>query len=209
MYDYVDGKVDWMAFGLPVEGEEGAFLGEQVSEVPTCAATGTVAAARLALEEAGAAVVVVVYGEGMAVGSVDAEALEGVADDVPILDVLRPVPSTVRPSVTVASVAEGGGGERLVTTSDGRLLGRAEVEAGDDHEGHDHEGHDHSEPSLDMEGYETELTAVLVAMQERFAGREPSPEEVHTFLRERLIAEGKTAEEADQFLEAMAADEAG
>jgi len=214
VYDYVDGKVDWMAFGLPVEGDDGPFLGQQVSEVSTCGATGTVGAARLALDEGKAEVVIVTYGDAMAVGSVDADALEGLADDVPLLDVLRPVPSTVRPSVTVASVAEGGGSDRLVTTSDGRLLGRAVVGAaddgeGDDHEGHDNEGHDHGDAQLDLERYEAELSEVLLAMQERFAGREPSAEEVRGFLRERLLAEGKSPAEADQFLEQLGVAEEG
>jgi hypothetical protein len=30
VYDYVDGKVDWMAYGQPVEGDEGPFLGAEL-----------------------------------------------------------------------------------------------------------------------------------------------------------------------------------
>jgi len=127
VYDYVDGKVDWLAYGLPVEGDDGPFLGEQATEVPTCDATLTVADARRVLESSDAEDVLLVHGEGLVVGDVDAEVLDGKADDAPLLDVLRPVPSTVRPSVTVASVAEGGGGDRVVTTSNGRLMGRAQV----------------------------------------------------------------------------------
>ncbi len=36
VYDYVDGKSDWMAYNLPVEGEEGPFAGSAVVEPPTC-----------------------------------------------------------------------------------------------------------------------------------------------------------------------------
>ena len=110
--------------------------------------------------------------------------------------------------MTVASVAEGGGGGPLVTDSDGRLLGRATVEAaGHDHEGHDHEGCDHEghdhEGTVDLEGYEEELTAVLAAAEERFGEEEPSAEELRAFLHERLVAEGRSAEEADGYLNGL------
>ena len=208
MYDYVDGKVDWMAFGLPVEGDDGPFLGSQVAPAPTCDVSENVADARQALDAAGDDAVVVVEAEGLAVGEVDREALAGQPDEAVLLEVLRPVPSTVRPSVTVASVAGGGG--TLVTTSDGRLLGRAAVDAAaDEHEGHDHEGHDHGGAGFDLDGYESELTEVLAAVEERFGDAEPSPEELRAFLHERLVAEGRSAEEADQLLDSLAADEPG
>ena len=208
MYDYVDGKIDWMSYGLPVEGEDGPFLGSQVAEVATCLVTLTVADARRALDSTEGVEVILVDATGLAVGEVDAEALDGQADDVALLAVLNPVPGTVRPSVTVASVAEAGGGQRLVTTSDGRLLGRATVEAaadkGDpDHEGHDHEGHDHGDSPLDMESYEQEMTEVMKAVADRFGDQEPSADELRRFLKERLVAEGKSAEEAEQFLDGM------
>ena len=208
MYDYVDGKVDWMAFGLPVEGEDGPFLGDQVAPVATCAVTQTVADARRELSGAGDEAVVIVEADGLAVGEVDENALAGQPDATVLLEVLRPVPSTVRPSVTVASVADGGGGGPLVTDSDGRLLGRATVEAAHDHEGHDHEGHDH-EGSVDLEGYEGELNAVLAAAEERFGQEEPPAEELRAFLHERLVAEGRSAEEADRFLDGLQVGDPG
>jgi len=215
VYDYVDGKVDWMAFGLPVEGEDGPFLGDQLAPVVTCAVSQTVADARRELSGADDGVVIV-EADGLAVGEVDEETLAGQPDDTALLEVLRPVPSTVRPSVTVASVAEGGGGSPLVTDSDGRLLGRVTVqpaqnheghdEEGCDHEGHEHEGHEH-EGSVDLEGYEAELSAVLAAVEERFGEEEPAAEELRAFLHERLVAEGRTAEEADRFLEDLGVGE--
>ena len=136
-----------MAFGLPVEGDDGPFLGEQVQPIGTCDVTGSVGDARRALDGSGEDVVVLLA-DKLAVGEVEGGSLEDHADDVALLEILSPVPSTVRPSVTVASVAEGGDGARLVTTSDGRLLGRAagepaEGDHDDDHEGHDHAGHCH------------------------------------------------------------------
>lgn len=183
----MDGKADWMAYGLPVEGDDGPFLGGQVTEVPACDVGGTVGEARQALRAAGpdAGAVVLVNDGGLAVGRVDDDTLAGHGDDVALLDVLEPVPTTVRPSVTVASLAEAGGGERLVTTSDGRLLGRATVEG---------------------DRFETELHEVLAAVEERFGDRQPSPEELRGFLRERLVQEGRSAEDADRFLDQLDAD---
>lgn len=48
-----------------------------------------------------------------------------------------------------------------------------------------------------------ELLAVTSALGERFGDREPTEEELHEFLRQRLIDEGRTPEEADTFLAEM------
>ena len=210
MYDYVDGKVDWMAYGLPVEGRDGPFLGSQLSEVPTCRVEQSAGDARRLLDGSEPdAIVSVLAGEDMVVGEVDRETLEGHADSDPLLDVMDPVPSTYRPSVTVASVAESGGGRRLVTTSDGRLLGVATVDAvdtpgHDDHEDDDHEGHDH----VDEGEFDRELAHVMEAIEERFGDREPSEVELRSFLHERLVAEGRSVEDADRFLDELESGEA-
>ncbi|HVL07237.1 MAG TPA: hypothetical protein VM388_14705 [Acidimicrobiales bacterium] len=188
----MDGKSDWMAYGLPVEGDDGPFLGGHVSEVPTCDAGATVEEARAALGDG--ETVVVVAGDGLVVGETGAETLDGHAGDAAVLDIMDPVPTTVRPSVTVAALAEAGGGSRLVTTSDGRLLGLATVEA-EEHD-HDHEG---------MEAFEKELTDVMASVEERFGGREPTEAELRSFLRDRLLAEGRSAEDADRFLDELEA----
>lgn len=194
----MDGKSDWMAYGLPVEGGDGPFLGDRLSEAPTCDAGATVADARAAIGDAEA--VIIVAAEGLVVGEIDAEALPTLAPEAAVLDVMDPVPSTVRPSVTVAALAEAGGGSRLVTTSAGRLLGVATVE-GEAHE-HDH-GHEHDDG--DMEAFERELTDVMVAVEERFGDRDPTEAELRSFLRERLVAEGRSAEDADRFLDELEA----
>ncbi len=196
-----------MAYGLPVEGSDGPFLGAQLVEVPTCDVAGTVGDARHLLRQSGAETVVVVAGNGLAVGEVDGETLDGHDDADALLEVMDPVPTTVRPSVTLASVAEAGGGARLVTTSDGRLLGQIEVEVDDaDHEGHDHEGHSH-EHDDHADDFDRELALVMEAIEERFGDREPSEAELRTFLHGRLVAEGRSAEEADQFLDQLEAHE--
>jgi len=221
VYDYVDGKVDWMAYGLPVEGEDGPFVGQAVSEAVTVDVGATVAEARSRLREAGTDVAVVIHDRGGAVGEVDDGLLAGSDGDRSLLDVMRPVPSTIRPSVTVSSLAESGRERVLVSTSDGHLLGLAAMDPGDDddhdhhdheghdhhdHEGHDHEGHDPSDEddgSSRLQRMEQELTEVMEAVAVHFGEREPSDEELRSFLRERLLAEGHSAEEADQFMAEM------
>ncbi|MDQ6727728.1 MAG: hypothetical protein M3066_16415 [Actinomycetota bacterium] len=207
-----------MAYGLPVEGDDGPFLGSRVAAAATCDVTLTVGDARAVMDGSGADVVVLVHAGGLAVGEVDRDTLDGHEAGIALLEVFQPVPSTVRPSVTVASVAEADGGDRLVTTSDGRLLGRASIDATDerdhdehDHEGHDHEdheGHEHGGDAIDMEAYEQELTEVMKAIEERFGDREPPAEELRAFLHARLLAEGRSAEDADRFLDELEAGEA-
>lgn len=48
---------------------------------------------------------------------------------------------------------------------------------------------------------------VVFAAQERFGDRQPSDEEMRGFLHERLVSEGRSAEEADEFLARMGEDE--
>lgn len=190
-----------MGYGLAVEGEDGPFAGQRVTPVPTCGVDETVAGARAALESAGdGTVVVVVGGPGLALGTVDAASLAGAGADDDLLDVMAVVPSTVRPSVAASSLGES---PVLVTTSDGVLLGAAVSgpPAGHDHEGHDHEGHS---PELDQE-----ITETLAAVAEHFGDHEPTGAQLRAFLRDRLIGEGRSPEEADDFLADLIEDQAG
>ncbi len=180
-----------MAYGLPVEGDDGPFVGEQVEPVPTCAPDQTVAEGWRLLEESGSNEVVVVAGDRLAVGLLDADRLRGAADDAPLLEVMAVVPGSIRPSVTVESLAERDADRVLVTTSDGRLLGIAEAR-GDEH----HHGHDHAAEQR----LEQELDELMGAVQERFGDRQPSRDELQAFLKERLIDEGRSPEEADRLV---------
>ena len=62
-------------------------------------------------------------------------------------------------------------------------------------------------PELDsdeMQRFHHEFIEIALAVQERFGvGAQPSEEEIKGFLRERLIGEGRTPEEADKFLAEM------
>ncbi len=206
-----------MAYGLPVGGTDGPFLGGRLTDVATCDVGLTVGDARAVLEGSEDESVIVLAGDGLVVGEFEPGTLHGRDDGDRLLDVMDPVPTTVRPSVTVASIAEAGGGSRLVTTSDGRLLGQATIKPVDgepeheDHDHEDHEGHDHGghDDDVDTEAFDRELASVMEAIEERFGDQEPSEEELRSFLRERLLAEGKSAEDADRFLDELASGEDG
>lgn len=55
---------------------------------------------------------------------------------------------------------------------------------------------------------QSEFLGLILEVQGHFGDRQPSEEDVRAFLRERLIAEGKTPEEADEFLENRSDNEA-
>jgi rhodanese-related sulfurtransferase len=65
-------------------------------------------------------------------------------------------------------------------------------------------------PELDsdeMQRIHHEFIEIALAVQERFGvGVQPSEEEIRGFLRERMISEGKSPEEADAFLAEMGGD---
>lgn len=74
--------------------------------------------------------------------------------------------------------------------------------------GHDDEGDEggDGEISPEFQKLQADFLEVAFAAQERFGDREPSREEMHAFLKERMIAEGKTPDEADAFLAGMGDD---
>ena len=53
---------------------------------------------------------------------------------------------------------------------------------------------------------QSEFLGLIFEVQEHFGDRQPSEEDVRAFLRQRLITEGKTPEEADEFLESLSDD---
>jgi len=65
-------------------------------------------------------------------------------------------------------------------------------------------------PELDspeMQKIHNDFIEIALAVQERFGvGVQPPEEEIRGFLRERMISEGKTPEEADAFLAEMGQD---
>ncbi len=65
-------------------------------------------------------------------------------------------------------------------------------------------------PDLDsdqMQAIHQQFLEIALAVQERFGvGVQPTEEQIREFLRERMISEGKTPEEAEEFLAQMGGD---
>ena len=178
-----------MAYGLPVEGEDGPFAGQFAAEVPTVGPDDPVSSVRAQLGDADRAVVTTPG--GVVLGLVERPALDEAPDDALVAAVMKLSPSTVRPSVEYSTLVEQDGDHVLVTTSDGRLVGMVEPEADDDG----------GSRGADLE---RDLLETIEAVSEHFGDHEATEDEIRSFLRDRLVAEGKTTEEADRFLTAMA-----
>ncbi len=127
--DYVDGKLDWMAAGLPMEGTNAGRpraadvarkdvltcrLDERLGEVTKRAAAGGWEAA------------VVVNEERVVLGLLRKKELAGDAGQL-LERAMRPGPSTFRPYIAIAEMAifmtEHNLDSSPITTSDGRLVG--------------------------------------------------------------------------------------
>jgi Mg/Co/Ni transporter MgtE len=132
--DYVGGKLDWMAAGLPTEGTNaqrpraGAVAR---GDAPTCRLDETLGPVRERVRAAGWKACVVVNGERVVLGLLREEELEGDPDQR-IEQAMRPGPSTFRPFVLAEELAHYMAEHELpnapITTSDGRLVGLLTLE---------------------------------------------------------------------------------
>lgn len=129
MYDYVDGKADWLAAGFPSEGSEPrrATLGDVARrDVPTCRTDEPIHEVRDRVRAAGWDACVVVGDDRVVLGLLREEELGRGTDDR-VERVMRPGPSTYRPNVPVeelvAIMTEKDVPSSPITTSDGRLVG--------------------------------------------------------------------------------------
>ena len=129
MYDYVDGKVDWMAAGLPTEGtsSQQPRAGDVArKDVPTCGLTEGLGAVRDRVRALGWDTVVVVNEERVVLGLLRSKELD--QDPAQLIEqAMRPGPSTFRPLVPAGEMARAMVEHKLesspITTSDGRLVG--------------------------------------------------------------------------------------
>jgi CBS domain-containing protein len=129
VYDYVAGKLDWLAAGLPTEGAAARRprAGNLARpEVPTCRMDERLGEVRDRVRAAGWDACVVVNQERVVLGLLRAKELD--ADPgLRIEQAMRPGPSTFRPHVPIAEMAEFMTEHELqsspITTSDGRLVG--------------------------------------------------------------------------------------
>ena len=129
MREYRDGKLDWMAAGLPVEGENSTrprAADVARKDVPTCRLGDSVGTVRGAAGRAGAHAAVVVDGAGVVLGLLR-EAELGADPAARVEDVMTKGPSTFRPYVPIKEIADYMEKHDLdtspITTSDGRLVG--------------------------------------------------------------------------------------
>lgn len=152
MYDYADGKLDWLAAGLPAEGTNAGRRAGDVArrDVPTCGLDEPIGDVCSRVTAAGWDVCVVVNDERVVLGLLRSEQL-AMGREEAVEAVMRPGPSTFRPHVPIGEMAHYLLHHDLpsspITTSDGRLVGLLKVEdaAGIAHQ--EHASHSHEEAS--------------------------------------------------------------
>jgi CBS domain-containing protein len=129
VYDYVAGKLDWMAAGLPTEGTNAAHprAGEVArKDVPTAHLDERLGDVRTRAKESGWDAVVVINDERVVLGLLRSKELDK-DPEATIEQAMRPGPSTFRPYVSIKEMADHMIEHKLesspITTSDGRLVG--------------------------------------------------------------------------------------
>ena len=129
VYDYVDGKADWLAAGLSAEGTNVSRprAGDVArKDAPTCRLDEPMQEVRDRVAREGWNVCVVVNASRVVLGILRAEQLEGESAEV-VEKVMRPGPSTFRPNVAIEEIAHYMIHHKVenspITTSDGRLVG--------------------------------------------------------------------------------------
>ena len=125
----MDGKLDWLAAGLPSEGTnaERPRAGDVAKkDVPTCRLDERLGEVRDRVRQAGWDACVVVNEDRVVFGLLRSKELEA-NPDIRIEEAMRPGPSTFRPFVSVEEMAgfmiEHDLESSPITTSDGRLVG--------------------------------------------------------------------------------------
>jgi Mg/Co/Ni transporter MgtE len=150
VYDYTDGKLDWMAAGLATEGTNAQRPRAGVvarGDVPTCGLDDRMKDVRERVAAVGWDACVVVNENRVVLGLLRAEELARGSDEK-VQEVMRPGPSTIRPYVPVEEMVHHMLHHELasipVTTSDGRLVGllRAADVAHQAHTQHSHNVHE-------------------------------------------------------------------
>ena len=138
VYDFRPGIQDWVGTGLPTEGsnaERPRLIDVVRRDVPTCTLGELVGEVRDRVLAAGWNACVVTGDDRVVLGLLRSKEL-GSDPEQPVERVMRPGPSTYRPSVSVEEMTRIMGERNLesspVTTSDGRLVGlvrREDVDA--------------------------------------------------------------------------------
>jgi CBS domain-containing protein len=129
VYDYRTGIQDWMGAGLPTEGANAGrprLVDVVRRDVPTCSLGERLGDVRDRVTAAGWDACVAVSEQRVVLGLLRAKELQA-GPDLLIEQVMRPGPSTYRPSVSVEKMrgimADRNLASSPVTTSDGKLVG--------------------------------------------------------------------------------------
>src|SRR5437899_3281302 len=129
VFDYFDGKLDWMAAGLPTEGTntERPRAGDVArKDALTCGLEDRLGDISARAAAGGWEAAVVVNAERVVLGLLRKKELAGEPGQ-PVGRAMRPGPSTFRPYVAIAEMAVFMEQHSLdsspITTSDGRLVG--------------------------------------------------------------------------------------
>jgi CBS domain-containing protein len=137
VYDYVAGKADWLAYGLPREGSRAAAprAGDVLdTEPPTCALGEDLTTAATAIEGSRYGFCLVVNDQRIGLGRVRRSALEGAVEGGTVESVMEAGPSTVRPDTPARELVDRLARRHLntavVTTPEGRLLGVFALDVG-------------------------------------------------------------------------------
>jgi CBS domain-containing protein len=129
VYDYVAGKLDWMAAGLPIEGANAQHprAGDVArKDVPTAQLDERLGDVRERVRAVGWDAAVVINSERVVLGLLRSKELEK-DPALRIEQAMRPGPSTFRPHVSIKEMAQNMTQHQLesspITTLDGRLVG--------------------------------------------------------------------------------------
>jgi CBS domain-containing protein len=130
----VPGKVDWLAHGLPVEGDrpDAPIVGRVMrGDAALCRPSDRITDVRDSIKRSPYPFALIISDDRTLLGRAPSSALEPVADG-PVWDVAEPGPKTFRPHVPAEKVAQvlADKGLRwaIVTTPEGRFLGVASRE---------------------------------------------------------------------------------
>jgi CBS domain-containing protein len=151
VYDYVAGKQNWLASGLPTEGRDAGLPRAGTvarRDAPTCALDDRLGDVAERVRAAGWDVCVVVNEARVVLGLLQEEQL-GEDPGRRVEDVMRPGPSTYRPHVDITDLADYM--ERhhvdrtVITTGDGVLVGVLRKEDSIQSAREVHDAHHHAE----------------------------------------------------------------
>jgi len=135
VYDFVDGKIEWMVRGLPVEGRAPHFvMAAEVATkdgVHTCVLGSTVKDSAAAMEKRGESFCLVLNDEDIVLGRLRNKHLDPDSDEL-VETVMEAGPTTVRPTEPAKALLERmekrNVPDIVVTTKKGQLMGIARSE---------------------------------------------------------------------------------